>query len=185
MNRILLLLPAVLFLLPAFGQNNVLLLRKKNKTIQNYYAGKFIAIETVNKSFADGLITKITNDSIYIRHFDIESSMTTYGGVYFDTAFRYTTAIHVNEIGVIVVSRKNSNRKRNGIILMAAGGGVMVLGAVNGLYRGEPPKDWYKPSGYITAGALLALGYWMSRTATKKYAIGKKFRLKILPLSMR
>ncbi|HYJ37897.1 MAG TPA: hypothetical protein VEV87_04740 [Chitinophagaceae bacterium] len=185
MKSILLCLFIALTLLPAFGQNNILLVQKKGKTIQNYFAGKFIYIETINKNFADGLITRITNDSIYIRHFEIEKSVTEYGGVYFDTSFRYTTAIHVNEIGAVWVIKKNSNRKRNGVILMVAGGGVMVLGAVNGLYRGDPPKDWYKPSGYITAGALIGLGYWMSRSATKKYFIGKKFQLKILPLSTR
>jgi hypothetical protein len=68
---------------------------------------------------------------------------------------------------------------------MIAGGGVMVLGAVNGLYRGDPPKDWYKPSGYITAGVLTALGFWMKKTADKKYVIGKKHKLVVLQLSIR
>ena len=169
----------------AFGQNNLLLLQKKGKTIQSFYPGKFISLETVNKSYAEGLITKITNDSIYIRYFEIEKSVTAYGGVYFDTAFRYTTTIHAKEIGAVILVKGNSNRKRNGTILMVAGGGVMVLGAVNGLYRGDPPKDWYKPSGYITAGALLVTGYLLSKSAVKKYTIGKKYQLKILPLSTR
>src|SRR4030095_2959207 len=148
MKRPLALFLSILLISTAFGQNNLLLLQKKNKTIQTFYVGKFIAIETVNKSYADGAITKITNDSVFIRHFDIERSETQYGGVYFDTAFRYTTAIHVKEIGAVVIAKGNSNRKTNGTILMVAGGGVMLLGAVNGLYRGDPPKDWYKPSAY-------------------------------------
>jgi hypothetical protein len=169
----------------ASGQNNILLLQKKQKTVRQFYAGRFIALETVTKSYAEGLVTKVTNDSIYIRFFEMVQSITQYGGVYFDTSFRYTTAIHVKDIGAIVIEKKNSNRKRNGSILMVAGGGVMVLGAVNGLYRGDPPKDWYKPSGYITAAALIVTGYFLSKSAVKKYRIGKKYQLKILALSMR
>jgi len=169
----------------AFGQNNIVLLQKKHKTILQYYAGRFISLETVNKTYAEGLITKVTADSLYIRYFEIQQSVTQYGGVYFDTAFRYTTAIHIKDIGAIIIEKKNSNRKRNGSILMVAGVGVMVLGAVNGLYRGEPPKDWYKPSGYITAAALFATGYFLGKSAVKKYTIGKKYQLKVLALSTR
>jgi hypothetical protein len=105
--------------------------------------------------------------------------------VYIDTVFRYTTAIHYNEIGAILVLDTKSNRKTNGTILMIAGGGVLFLGAVNGLYRGDPPKDWYKPSGFILAGVFTALGIWLRRSADKKYDIGKKYQLKILELSIR
>ena len=169
----------------ASGQNNILLLQKKQKTIRQFYAGRFISLETVNQSAAEGLVTRVTSDSIYIRYFEITQSFTDYGGVYFDTSFRYTTAIHVRDVGAIVIEKKNSNRKRNGSILMVAGAGVMVLGAVNGLYRGDPPKDWYKPSGYITAAALIATGYFLSKSAVKRYRIGKKYQLRILALSTR
>jgi len=165
------------------AQSNVLLLQKKHKTFKSYYEGHYITLETVDNNYADGVITRIKNDSIYIRHFDIEKSYSDYGGIYFDTAFRYTTAIHVNDIGRILIINPKSNRKSNGTILVVAGVGVMVLGAVNGLYRGDPPKDWYKPSGYITAGLLTALGIWLRRSADKKYSIGKKYQLKILALT--
>jgi len=185
MKSILTLLFLLVTITTAFGQNNILLLQKKHKTILQFYAGKFISLETVNKSYAEGLITKVTIDSIYIRYFEIAQSASAYGGVYFDTAFRYTTAVQVKDIGAIIIEKKNSNRKRNGSILMMAGGGVMVLGAVNGLYRGEPPKDWYKPSGYITAAALFITGFFLGRSAVKTYTIGKKYQLKILALSAR
>ena len=185
MKSTLALLSLLLVISTASGQNNILLLQKKQKTIRQFYVGRFISLETVNKSYAEGLITKLTNDSLYIRYFEIARTATEYGGVYFDTAFRYTTAVHIKDIGAIVIEKKNSNRKRNGSILMVAGGGVMVLGAVNGLYRGDPPKDWYKPSGYITAAALIATGYFVGKSAVKTYSIGKKYQLKLLELSTR
>ncbi len=170
-------------IIPVSAQMNVLLLQKKQKSFKHFYTGAFISLETIDKNYADGIIARLTNDSIYIQHFDIERSVTDYGGVYLDTAFRYTTAIHIKAVGAIVFAKNAGNRKRNGAILMIAGGGVLVLGAVNGLYRGDPPKDWYKPSGYITAGVLTALGLWMSRSAVKRYYIGKKYHLKVLQLT--
>jgi hypothetical protein len=167
------------------AQTNVLLLRKKDKTFKSYYVGHHITLKTVNNTYADGIITKITSDSVYIRSYDLERSGTDYGAVYIDTVFRYTTAIHYNEIGAVLVLDTKSNRKTNGTILVIAGGGVLFLGAVNGLYRGDPPKDWYKPSGFILAGVFTALGIWLRRSADKKYDIGKKYQLKILELSIR
>ncbi len=171
--------------LPSIAQNNILLLQKKNKTVQTYYAGKFISLETVHKNYAEGLITRITSDSVYIRHFDIQKSITEYGGVYFDTSFRYTTAIHVKDIGGLFSRKRSTNNSSKGKLLLIAGGGVMVLGAVNGLYRGDPPKNWYKASSYISAGVLSGLGVLLMRKATRRYGQGKKYRFKILKLDLR
>lgn len=185
MKRLLLILLVGLSVYSASAQNNELLLKKKNKTIRTFFPGKYITLETVEKNYADGVITRITKDSIYIRHFDIERSVSDYGGVYLDTAFRYTTVIHVKDINAILDFKNSENRKRNGTILMIAGGGVMLLGAVNGLYRGDPPKDWYKPSGYITAAALTAAGLLMRKSADKRFVIGKKYKLVVIELSIR
>lgn len=164
---------------------NVLLLQKHGKTQQSFFAGHFISIQTKGGSYANGIITKIDHDSIYIRHFDIEESVTAYGGVYFDTAFRYTTSIHYKDIGALVSTQDLSGRKRSGTMLLIAGGGVMALGAINGLYRHDKPKDWYKPSSYIVAGALAAAGAWFKYKGRPKTRIGKKYSFKILQLDRR
>ena len=62
---------------------------------------------------------------------------------------------------------------------------MLALGAINGLYRGDPPRDWYEPASFITAGALTGLGILMRRSANNKTVIGKKYTLKILPLDRR
>lgn len=185
MNKAGLLFLLLLSTLFAFSQNDVLLLQKRGKTKQTFFSGRYIRIETRQGNYADGLITAIMKDSIYIRHFDIQKTYTDYGGIYFDTAFRYTTAIHVKDIGAIISARDRSRRKSNGSILLIAGGGVMALGAINGLYRGDPPRDWYKPSSYIVAGALTSLGLLAKYSGKPKTTIGKKYSLKILPLNKR
>lgn len=165
------------------AQNNILLLRKNNRTVKTLFEGKYISFDTKQKSSAAGIITKIGKDTIYIRHFEIVKSATEYGGVYFDTSFRYTTAIHVKDIGAVHPFRSMSGYANSGFMLMIAGGGVMVLGAVNGLYRKESINEWYKPSGFITAGVLAGTGYLLRRASKKKFVIGKKYQLKILSIN--
>jgi hypothetical protein len=177
-----------LFLLSAtfaIAQNNVLLLQKKGKTQQSFFPGHYISIKTKQGNFADGLITRIHQDTIYIHHFDIQQEVTAYGGVYFDTAFRYTTAINVNDIGALVLTRAVLKNRSNGTLLLIAGGGVMALGAINGLYRKEPAREWYKPSSYISAGVLVGLGVWLKRPGKNMLRTGKKYSFKILPLGTR
>lgn len=185
MNKTTLLIASLLFTLAASAQNDVLLFQKKGKTKHTFFNGRYISLQTRQGNFADGIITRIQEDTIYLRHFDIQRSATDYGGIYFDTVFRYTTAIHYRDIGALFSMKDLTNRYRNSTILMMAGGGVMVLGAVNGLYRGDPPRDWYEPASYITAGALAGLGILMRRTTKFKTVIGKKYTLKILPLDRR
>ena len=165
------------------AQNNILLLRKNNRTVKTLFEGKYIAFDTKQRSYASGIITKIGKDTIYIRHFEIVRTGTEYGGVYFDTSFRYTTAIHIKDIGAIHPFRSMRGYANSGFMLMIAGGGVMVLGAVNGLYRNESIGDWYKPSGFITAGVLAGTGYLLRRASKKKFVIGRKYQLKILSIN--
>lgn len=169
----------------ALAQGNVLLLQKRGITQKSYFPGHYISLKTKQGSFADGLISRIHNDSIYIRHFDIQQEMTAYGGVYFDTAFRYTTAIHLKDIGGLVLHKVVAKNRGNGNLLLIAGGGVMLLGAVNGLYRKEPPREWYKPASYISAGVLTGLGILLRHPGRSILHTGKKYSFKILPLGDR
>ena len=165
------------------AQNNILLLQKNKRTVKTLFEGKYIAFDTKQNSYASGIITKIKADTIYIRHFEILRSATEYGGVYFDTSFRYTTAVHIKDIGAVHRFRSMMGYSNAGFLLMIAGGGVMVLGAVNGLYRKESIGDWYKPSGFISAGVLAGTGYFLRRAAKKKFVIGRKYQLKILSIN--
>lgn len=183
MIRFLLFCILILSSLTVSAQNNILLLRKNNRTVRTLFEGKYIAFDTKQKSSASGIITKIGKDTIFIRHFEIMRVGTTYGGVYFDTSFRYTTAIHIKDIGAVHPFRSMSGYANSGALLMIAGGGVMVLGAVNGIYRKESIGDWYKPSGFISAGVLAGTGYFLQRASKKKYVIGRKYQLQILSIN--
>ncbi len=151
------------YILPfsSLAQSDVLELKKHGANQKVYAPGMSFTMETIYHQWLDGTITAIRNDSVFLN------------GIPF----------HYKEIARIRSERKKFNYTTNGTILLVAGGGVLLLGAVNGLYRGDQFKDWYKPSGFITAGAFIALGLLMRSAAYRKYTLGKKYSLAYLALS--
>ena len=156
MKKILLLFLLVPFF--AHSQTDVLELKKNGKNIRTYSPGMYFVMETVYDQWLEGYITAIRNDSLFLNNFPF----------------------HYKEIKSIRWERTKLNYKADGIILMAAGAGVLVIGTVNGLYRGDPADQWFTPVGYITAGVLLVGGFLLMKAQFKKYHLGKKYTLEYL-----
>lgn len=121
----------------------------------------YLSIETVYDQWLEGYITAVRHDSIFLNG----------------------NPFHYKEIHAIRMERTKLNYTTDGALLMIAGGGVLLLGAVNGLYRGDQLKDWYKPVSFITAGTFLAVGFLMLKSRYKKYVFGKKYSLQYLELN--
>jgi hypothetical protein len=116
--------------------------------------------------------------TIYDQWFD-----GTITGIRHDSLFLNGTPFHFKEIKMIRKVRKGLNYKTDGVILMIAGGGVLFLGAFNGIYRGDPASEWYTTASFITAGALLATGFVLTRLEYKKYPLGRKYTLEYYQLN--
>jgi len=154
----------IFFLLPfyCFAQSDdVFELLKKGAHVKTFSTGMYLSIQTIYDQWLEGNITAIRHDSIFLSG----------------------NPFHYKEIQAIRIERTKLNYVTDGALLMIAGGGVLILGAVNGLYRGDQFKDWYKPASFITAGAFLVLGYLMIRSRYKKYVFGKKYSLQYLELN--
>jgi hypothetical protein len=54
MKNTLLLILISFYILPALAQSNELLLKKKSKTIETFFVGKYITLETVRKILRTG-----------------------------------------------------------------------------------------------------------------------------------
>ncbi len=137
------------------AQNDVLILQKKGKHIRSYAVGSELDMETVYGQRFQGMITNIRHDSIFLDG----------------------QPWHYKEIAVIHRKRIKSDFLVFGTALMAVSGGILILGAVNGLYRKDPFNEWYTKSGLITAGIALAGGYLLRRSYYVRYPIGKKYAL--------
>jgi hypothetical protein len=120
-----------------------------------------LTMETIYEQWFDGTITGIQHDSVFLN------------GVPF----------HYKEIKTLRQDRKGLNYATDGVILMIAGAGVLLLGAVNGLYRGDPANEWYTTTSYIVAGSLLVGGFILTRLRYKTYELGKKYSLDYMELN--
>jgi hypothetical protein len=149
--------------LPLFciAQTDVIILLRHGAHLRTYTPGMAIQLETVYNQWLGGTITIIRHDSLFLD------------GIPF----------HYKEIMALKRDRTKLNYATDGILLMIAGGGVLVLGAVNGLIRSDPPKYWYTPASFITAGSLLGLGIFLRASRSKQYLLGKKYSLEYLAVS--
>jgi len=99
-----------------------------------------------------------------------------------DSVFIDGQPFHYKEIAVIKRVRIRSGFLMIGSAMMAAAGGIIILGAVNGILRNDKPKDWYTNSALITAGTAAVVGYVLRKAFYINYRIGKKFKLEYLGL---
>jgi hypothetical protein len=149
--------------LPLFAaaQTDVIELKKGGLTEKTYATGMEISMETIYQQWFDGTITAIRHDSIFVNNFPF----------------------HYKEIMTLRKERKTFNYPVDGALLMVAGTGVLVLGAVNGLYRKDNANQWFTTGSYITAGAFLVGGFLLIKARFKKYSLDKRFRLEYMTLS--
>ena len=160
MNKLLLLF--FLFLsVHGYAQTDVLILEKKGANVKTFAAGTDITLETIYNQWFSGTIEALRNDTVFLN------------GIGF----------HYKEIAAIRAERTKLNYRTDGSLLVAAGGGVLLLGAVNGLYRKDQAKDWYTTTSFITAGSLLILGILILKSQYKTYTLGKKYTVEYLALS--
>ncbi|MBS1576621.1 MAG: hypothetical protein JST09_15065 [Bacteroidetes bacterium] len=58
-----------------FAQQTILLYKKKNKTIQQYWPGATISFQLKDKEWRKGELVKVKSDSIYVRPFIVNYSL--------------------------------------------------------------------------------------------------------------
>jgi len=114
----------------AHAQRDVLVLQKRGMHVRAYTVGDQLIFRTIYDQWFTGVIDDMRRDTIYIS----------------GQAFSY------KEIDAIQRARKGSDL---GKTMLLAGGGFIVISAVNGLLRKDAAKDWFTNSGYIIGGGLL------------------------------
>jgi hypothetical protein len=67
MHKTTLVFIALSFSLNSFSQNDYFVFKKRKKTLRTYWQGSLISFQLSNKEWRQGYITKIQNDSFYIR----------------------------------------------------------------------------------------------------------------------
>ena len=170
----------------ARAQDHILLLKKGDKTIQQLYKGSDIAVLLPGKSWLQGKLRDIRNDTIVISpeivhysHFGNDTIHTV------SRTFALSEILGVPKKGVKIIyedgryqvsrsgSKENWRAFRNGNYLIVGSAGYLLLNLVNGPARGWGNQRLIA-TGVLAGGVILKLIY-------KHYhLLGKRYRLEII-----
>lgn len=153
----------IFFLIPFFtkAQTDLLVLERRGAQVHTYTNGDELDMETIYHQRFLGTITELRHDSVYING----------------------QAFHYKEIAIVHRTRDKSGLLLLGTGMMVAGGGLFILGAVNGLVRGDQSSSWYTSGGLITGAVLIGGGYLARRAYFANYHLGGRYKLNYLELN--
>ncbi len=165
----------------SFSQTaDFIVLKKKGKTIKSFYAGTQIEFVTQRGGYKNALISKISNDTLYVQEFIIQNMVTQFGFYVLDTLGSYRYAYHFKEILSIGKPQKGFNLRGSGSALL--GGGILLTLASGVVYIAD--RDKFSPELMGAAAGLGVVGYFLSKSGSKGIVIGKKnYRIEYINLS--
>ncbi len=168
-----------------FSQEDVVLFKKGNKTIDKFWKGTFIAFQLENKTWEKGEVMKIKNDSFYIRPRVIKYSPFGTDTLYYPIkGFAVSAVYAMPKRGVLIdyvngqfqISRTGGHQHfywiKSGLLFKIGGAGYAILSIVNGI-----------PGGIAIGAALFAAGMAMKKTYKLTIRVKKKYRMEVLSIS--
>lgn len=176
----------------AYAQQDLIILKKHRKSVTKYWKGGPFAFQLSNKQWQKGEITKINNDSFFIKPMIVRYSPLGTDTTYFNVqGYAITDVYAVPKKGVLIdysngmldVSRSGGHERlywiKSGWILRVGAVGYAGLHLANGLiYNKLSLADSKTP--LITAAAVYLAGVLLKKSYKPHLRIGRKYRLEIL-----
>lgn len=179
----------------AYCQQDILVFKKKNKEIYRYWKGSTIAFQLRDKQWQKGEITRIQNDSFYIRPIIVR-----YGLMRTDT-FRYsvrgfalTDVFAMPNKGILIdyvdgrfqISRSGGHVHfywiKSGLLFRIGAATYAGLHIVNGLIQNNFSFSESKTE-LLAAAAVFLVGVLLHMNYKPYLRISSKYRLEILEFS--
>lgn len=176
--------PFILLLFLSFvgrsQQSDFIVLKKKGKTIQSYYAGSQIEFITVTGTYKNALIKSIKHDTLFIQEFLVRQVLTQFGFYIIDTIGSFHYAYHYKDIKSFGKPQKGFNVRGSGAALL--GGGILLTLAGGVVYLAD--RDRFSPELMGASAGLAVAGYFLSKTGGKGFQLGRKhYRLEYINMT--
>jgi hypothetical protein len=177
------LLLAMMYALTAFGQKSDFLVLKKNgRTVKSYFENSQFTF-TTNSRFVKGIITKVSNDSVNMKEFDIRQMPTQFGVYTIDTVGTYRSIFALKDISYIDKERRNFDWQSSGAALLGGGAIITVVGLGTWVFT-KPNSRYYASPYLVGSSALLAgIGYLLMKGNSNGFKLGKRYTLEVVPIS--
>ncbi|MGN6248982.1 MAG: hypothetical protein ACTHNG_11540 [Ginsengibacter sp.] len=181
--RLLVLLSVALFMsVSCAAQNDLLILKKNNRTIQSFFPGSEMDFSTASRYF-EGMISEIKRDSVFLIQYDVRHVYAPNLGVYvLDTISAYHYAVGWKDIIAIGKDNHNFNWSASGATLF--GGGVLLTtaGLVTWIFAKPNTRYYARPALVIGSAVLGGIGYLLLKSGHKSIKLGKKYTLRYIKL---
>jgi len=184
--KYLLLLCLIAFCKSSTGQDDFLLLKKRNGFVkERFFSGKKINFRGNDHADHEGYITGIREDTVYYDYYFIRLMPTPTGGIWPDTLQTYHLKYNYKDIVWINYTRNRLRGRRMGTFLQTGGIAMAGIGIFNGLRNHEKGKDLFSGTYLYLAPALYVSGWLLKHTDAKRKVIGKKYTLQYIRLTDR
>lgn len=181
MRPIFILAIAILFAFDCSAQNDLLILKKHNRTIQSFYPGSEIDFSTSTREY-EASIASITKDSLFLVQYDVRRLYTNLGVFVLDTVAEYHFAVNYKDILSLEKPRKNFDWSSSGAALFGGGTILTTAGLITWIFAKPNTRYYARPSLIIGAAALATAGYFLMKTGNKTQKIGKKYKLQYIKM---
>ena len=159
--------------------SDVIVLKKHNKTIKRYFSGTNIELTTTTGVYLSAQITRIKNDTLFLKQYVVRQTPTQLGVYILDTVTTYNYAYHYNQVKAI--GKTGDKFNMSGTAASLLGGGILLTVASGIVYIVD--KEKFSPALMIASASLATIGYILAKTSGKGMIIGKKYSLVYMEIS--
>ncbi|MEP6844504.1 MAG: hypothetical protein ABI861_00805 [Panacibacter sp.] len=181
MHKLILVVLSFLLINSIFSQD-FLLLKKRNKTIASFYIGNAITFRTTAGNWVDAYINKITNDTLYIKEFELVRYVNSWGMPSVDTMWRNRRKITIKDMSAFPRQNQSVNYIKDGTIFQVGAGGYILLNVINTLSDGDNLFENNNGSRLGIAALVFIIGTLMHTSRSPVIEIGKKYTLKYIKM---
>ncbi len=177
-----------------YSQQAILLFKKRNITIQSFWAGSTIAFQSRDKQWQKGEITSIRNDSFFIRPGVVQYNLLTTDTFYYNIAgFSVSDVYALPKKGVLIdykdgefrISRSGGHQHwywiKSGWLVRVAGAGYAGLIVANSLIDSDLSISDSKTELGVAAGVFL-VGVLLKKVYKLTIRTGKKYHMETFQL---
>jgi hypothetical protein len=167
---------AVFFASSCTAQNDLLILKKNNRTVESFYPASEMDFSTSTRYY-EAYVTSIEKDSVFLVQYDVRRVYTNLGVFVLDTVAQYHFGVNYHDIISFGKKRKNFDWNSSGAALF--GGGVLLTaaGLVTWIVAKPNTRYYARPQLVIGAAAIAAVGYLLMKSGNKTMVLGKKYTL--------
>ncbi|MES2003661.1 MAG: hypothetical protein V4450_04005 [Bacteroidota bacterium] len=164
----------------ANSQSDLLVLKKRNQTIQTWVTGSIINFQFSSKQWIQGIIKTIRNDSILMEQIDIRQVPNQFGFPTIDTAKLGIMKLHVNEIYGIPKRGSGGDIFTNGTLLQLGSGAYIFLNIINSLIKNDQVFSSVNLTRIGIAGGVFLVGTLLQAGHSTYIQLGKKYTMETI-----